>query len=246
MSNPNPNPNPESAGPGLSRRLFVAGAAWSAPIIAIAAASPLASASTPCPPQAQISWATTFTATDKQNGVGSFTTPTGEVVAYTVVVVTGPSIEVPATSDNLNTTADGVFLGDRQTVAAVNKEFDSAYTQTTTVTFDRPLANIRFRVFDVDGSDFYREHLRVIGLPGVVATPGNRVELEPVSNTYRPTQDLPIGQVVAGSVTYSSTGSTDSFTVELTTPRTAVPPQGVLSHGVRMTNLTYTTDCAVA
>lgn len=240
------SPNAETPRTGLSRRSFVAGAAWSAPVMAVAATAPLASASAICTQDAQISWQSTFTATDKQNGVGSFTTPTGELVNYTVVVATGPNIEVPATSDNLNTTGDGVFLGDRQTVAAANKEFDAAYTQTTTITFDRPLANIRFRVFDVDGSEFYREHLRVIGLPGVVATPGNRVELEPVSNTYRPTADLPIGQVVAGSVTYASSGSTSAFTVELTTPRTAVPPQGTLSHGVRMTNLTYTTACAPA
>ncbi|PPF87169.1 hypothetical protein C5E07_17530 [Pseudoclavibacter sp. RFBJ3] len=237
------HPSPSSRQPELSRRALVTGAAWSVPLIAAASAAPVAAASGVCTQDAQLSWQNTFTATDTRNGVGTFTTPTGEVVTYTVTVATGPSIEVPATSDNLNTTGDGIFLGDRQTVAAANKEFDAAYTQTTTITFDRPLANIRFRVFDVDGSDFYREHLRVIGLPGAVATPGNRVELEPVSNTYRPTEDLPIGPVVAGSVTYSSTGSTDSFVVELTTPRTAVPPQGVLSHGVRMTNLTYTTAC---
>ncbi|VXC47429.1 hypothetical protein [Pseudoclavibacter sp. 8L] len=237
------HPNPSSRRPELSRRALVTGAAWSVPLIAVASAAPVAAASGVCTQDAQLSWQNTFTATDTSNGVGTFTTPTGEVVTYTVTVATGPNIEVPATSDNLNTTGDGIFLGDRQTVAAANKEFDAAYTQTTTITFDRPLANISFRVFDVDGSDFYREHLRVIGLPGAVATPGNRVELEPVSNTYRPTADLPIGPVVAGSVTYSSTGSTDSFIVELTTPRTAVPPQGVLSHGVRMTNLTYTTAC---
>ncbi|GAB3301429.1 hypothetical protein [Pseudoclavibacter terrae] len=240
------NPTPTRSRTDLSRRSFVTGAAWSAPIIAVAAASPLAAASATCTQDAQISWSSTFTATDTQNGSGSFQTPSGEVVNYTVTVLTGVNIEVPATSDNLNTTGDGIFLGDRQLVAAATKEFDGTYTQTTTVTFDQPIESIRFRVFDVDGSEFYREHLRVTGLPGVVATPGNRVELEPVSGTYRPTEDLPIGPVIAGSVSYAASGPTSSFTVELTTPRTAVPPQGVLSHGVRMTNLTYAAACATA
>ncbi|PPF43391.1 hypothetical protein C5B85_13820 [Pseudoclavibacter sp. AY1F1] len=256
MSSPNPtSPTtpPASGGSrsGFSRRSFVAGAAWSAPVVAIAAAVPFASASGSCTEQAQVDWATTFVAAaDKRSGQGESVTPTGAVVTYTVAVTTGPNIEIPATSDNLNSTSSGVFLGDRQTVASADKEFDAAYMQRATVTFDRPVTKVSFRIFDVDGSTFYREHLRVVSVPEAVGIPGGgentRVEFDPLSNTFRPIDDEAIGQVLAGSVGYEITGPTTSFTVELTTPRTAVPPQGVLSHGVRMTNIAYTTACALA
>lgn len=243
----NSNTNPTSPGPGVSRRTLVAGAAWSAPVMALAAASPFASASAPCPEQAQINWASSFTATDRQNGQGTFTTPTGETVTYTLVVVSGPNNEVPATSTNLTTNSIGVFLGDRQTVAAPSKDFDAAYTQTTTVTFDRPVTNLSFRIFDVDGSEFYREHVRVLGLPGATATPGIAVELDPASNTFRPVTDANIGETSgSGAVNYTSTGQTTSFVVEVTTPRTAVPRVTTdVSHGVRLSNLTYSTGCPV-
>lgn len=241
--------NPEDASPqtGFSRRSFVAGAAWSAPLMAVAVAAPLASASA-CTQLEQINWQSTFTAADAQNGSGSFTNPQGEVVTYTVAVVSGPSNEVPASSTNLSTNAVGVFLGDRQTVASSTKDFDAAYTQTTTVTFDRPLSNLTFRIFDVDGSEFYREHVRVTGLPDATATPGVAVQLDPSSNTFRPVTDANIGETSgSGAVTYTSAGSTSSFVVEVTTPRTVVPRVTTdVSHGVRISNLTYTAECESA
>lgn len=187
-----------------------------------------------------ISWASSYTRTDARSGNGSFLDLRGDRINYTVAVTSGPRVEAPATSNNLSLNGGRLVLGSRSTELAASRDFDAAYTQTATITFDKPVENLTSRVFGIDGSDSQREHVAASGLPSLSAIIGTDIALDEASNTYRPMTDRSASATAAtNSVFFGSQGSTSSVTIELTTPRTSAVAANVMNSEVRLADLGY-------
>lgn len=154
---------PESS---LSRRSVLTTAAWSAPVIAVTAATPSFAASQCLP--TTLDW--------NSSAVGS---------RPTTVTIPGATPALTATfavtyASGTPTAASGTVVAGPQGAVAGNYyrvEFATPaanVSSTVTITFNRPVQGVNFTILDIDATASYRDQIEVL-TPGFVATPAARV-----------------------------------------------------------------------
>ena len=142
----------------VSRRTIVKGAAWSVPAIALAAAAP-AFAASQCLP-AVIDW----------NAFADGTTPgtisvpgTTPALTATISVAYSSGSSPSATSGKVVDGPQGGVTGRYYRVEFAPARQNNAAT--VTITFNRPVRDLRFTILDIDATTGYRDQV-------VVTTPG--------------------------------------------------------------------------
>lgn len=212
--------------PGLTRRRLVQGAAWSVPVLAAATAAPLAAASVCTPIAGRLSWQSHYTRTNANAGSGTVTVPGGTNVPFTVAAAFAPGVSASASSLTVaGTTGDGPGLSVTTTVvtpAGTNLNPSTNHTYTITVSFQDPVENVRFRVWDVDTHapgepNTVREWVRV---PTAGAVPTLGANLETVTGGWigatsirnAPNDD------VNNAINYTIAGTVSTFQVIMSRP----------------------------
>ncbi|GAB3293247.1 hypothetical protein GCM10027427_12460 [Pseudoclavibacter terrae] len=145
-------------------------------------------------------------------------------------------------TDNLDAAEGAVFLGDTSIVAAPSVAYDSDYTSVFTIGFSKPVADVRFDIFDIDAvANSFQEHVRVPG--ATVSAVGARVAL--IANQYQSTTASNVGTAdPAGSVSFRFPTARTSIVVEVTTPTMqAATGAGANQHAVLLRNLRVIRGC---
>lgn len=243
----------------VSRRAVVKGAAWSVPVIAAAVSVPAhaaASPGTPCTNTGTINWGTNFTKTGPSTGAGTLTTSTGEVISFVASTVFGASLEPYSQHFNAGGQSAGgdyplglmlaTHLKDGA-VEAPNAARDQRFSVVTTFTFDKPISNLQFTIWDIDsartpdGSQLiYREYVKVDGAP--TPTLGSRLQFD--SDGWVVSKDWV--DIVPGNPDYAATfqlaGPTQTLVVRMNRPMTT--NQRPDSYGaIYLANVTFTRPC---
>lgn len=145
-----------------SRRSVVRGAAWTAPVVAVAATAP-AFAASPCETtySYRLDWGTTPYTKTGENGQAVVAAPAagaGSInVGFTSTVSDANTVKRPATNLSVPTTTNIGGLG--ATERGLRIEHSSPVTagranrQTITITFGRPVTGLSFTMTDVDSSN---------------------------------------------------------------------------------------------
>lgn len=151
------------------RRAVLSTAAWSVPVVATAAAAPLAAASQCLP--ATLNW--------NNSGVGfrptvmtiPGVTPT---LTATFAVTYGGAATPSATSGTVVAGPQGGSTDQYYRVEFANPEPNNEAT--ITITFNRAVRDVNFTILDIDATNGgYRDSI-VVNTPGFTATPGSRVQ----------------------------------------------------------------------
>lgn len=239
--------------PGVSRRTIVKGAAWSVPVVAAAIAVPGAAASV-CDSNGVIQWGTSFTKTGATTGNGTVTTSSGDVVSFTASTTFGTSTRPYTQHFNAGgppvsgTGPLGLMLATELMPGqpeAPNSNRDQRFAVITTFTFDKPVSDLTFTIWDIDseqspsGAFVYREYVLVDG-----ATPalGSRLQLDPQGWAY--SRDWT--DVAPNNTNYAATftvpGPTQTLVVRMNRPMTtAERPE---SYGaIYLGDVSFTTEC---
>ncbi|MBF4549474.1 hypothetical protein [Pseudoclavibacter sp. VKM Ac-2888] len=248
------NPPSRTGEEGLSRRTIVAGAAWTIPVVAMGVAAPLAAASgTPCGP-GQVDFSNNYARQSRYSASGSTVVGSG-TVNYTLTgtdgtqnVVTTQNFTVAPTSVGSMLTLSGSNTGTGSSNPLVP---NNAYVTTYRMSFDRPVTNIRFTVWDVDGASVSTtgapaqvEHVRV-ETPGTTATPGSGL-VSSGSGYYR-SGDTPLTNRATTSrayaIDYVITGPVSSFLIQMSRPTSTGGYDTDGPTGLGLTGPSFTVPC---
>ncbi|PPF79556.1 hypothetical protein C5E07_18980 [Pseudoclavibacter sp. RFBJ3] len=141
----------------------------------------------------------------------------------------------------LNILANGSATGTTST------QPDARYTTTLTYSFERPVSNVVFTLWDVDSAQyaspagaFYSEWVRV-NAPGVTAARGSGLSVNAQGWVYPTTWGDRGATDPAYAVTYTVPGPVTSFTIEMSRPN-----NGLLttqSGGIGLSGLTFNVPC---
>lgn len=160
-----------------SRRSVVRGAAWSMPVIAVAATAP-AHAASPCMNKSAlkaISWSSSWTTTS-QVGTAPDGTRVTVSAGYTSTLLGPGSLNTQnLTPSNVTATRDAInFVNNSPTSLSLNP---SGNFQTVNFSFDRDVYGVTFVIEDIDRSaGNYYDQVYVTGAPEAPAfTPGSLV-----------------------------------------------------------------------
>lgn len=165
-----------------SRRAIVRGAAWSVPVVAVAATAP-AFAASPCATtySFRLDWGTTtYRRTDARNATASVTSVGATPLTVTFTSTSSSSANVPDPNRNLSvppntgtaTTADPVVtsLGGRAGERGVMLYHASstpgrANRQDVAISFSRPVRGLKFWITDIDtiASPAYSDRVELVG-----------------------------------------------------------------------------------
>lgn len=230
-------------GEGSTRRTIIAATAWTIPVVAVAAAAPLAAAST-CVENGVIDWTNGFTRIDNVTGNGVTTLPSGKIITFRVSGSTSRYV-TPGDANLTTNSSLGLSWGNVTTQASTTKDYSDFYRTRLDITFDTAVDNLAFTVKDVDGGAGvapnigWREYVD-INNPTLVGTPGSRVNGPDANGRFSPTTDSGISESdPAGWIQYAASGPVTTFALRLTTPGESTPS----THGIWLSNMTFTVPC---
>lgn len=150
----------------LSRRSVLTTAAWSAPVIAVTAATP-AFAASQCVPTT-LDWNTSAAGTRPTTVTIPGATPT-LTATFAVAYASGTPT---AASGTVVAGPQGAVTGNYYRVEFANPAAN--VSSTVTITFDRAVRGVNFTILDIDATASYRDEIEVL-TPGFTATPASRV-----------------------------------------------------------------------
>lgn len=208
----------DSPTPEVSRRTLVKGAAWTVPVIAATVAVPYASASA-CDGTGVINWGASFVRSGNNGGSGSVLTADGRTVTYNVSIGYGARI-AGGSGGRPRGVGSAIEFGHFVNGPAGNTDIWAADTQTISITFSEPIADLSFRIRDIDGQSstyLVREYVQVTAATAVNATPNSGVVLDRGYYRARNTGDVDPNNL-ANSVSYTTAGPTSSLTIRFATP----------------------------
>lgn len=216
----------------LNRRGLIKGAAWSVPVMAVAAATPFAVASQ-C-----------LLATLNWNNIATGSTVGQQNVGITPALTVTPSISY-ATGTTQSGTSGQTVAGPQGGIAGRYYRVEylnpsATASATVTFTFNRAVRNLSFTLADIDANNFYRDSVRVItpGFTFALTNPtlvvgngqtGNEFRAVATSNVNIPNSDN------RGNVTLSWAGAVSS--VSFVYRNVGVVGSGNMAIGV--SNLTF-------
>lgn len=151
-----------------SRRSVVRGAAWSMPVIAVAANAP-AFAASPCQNKTQllpVTWASTATLTSR-SGTAANGTTVNVTAAYTRSGLTPGSLG----TGNLGVQQSGASFSIVNNTPALLAGDASANFQTVTLTFSVPVFGLTFSIDDIDRGTGYWDWVSLNTTPAELPTP---------------------------------------------------------------------------
>lgn len=212
-----------------TRRNLIQGAAWTVPVLAMAASTPLAAASGCQPTSETLDWSEDFTKVNDFGGSGTIVSSTGDPIGVTVAVTYAAQLAPWTSTLTANASAPGLEISTQLTGAnAAGPARNPQYAVITTITFDEPVSNVSLAVWDIDAAQdgtqlVYREWVFV---DGATATLGGNLTTDAAGWVY-PTV---WGDVQPGNVNhkadFSIAGPTTSITVRMNRPmnRTTAHP----------------------
>lgn len=153
----------------LPRRSVLSTAAWTVPVVATAAAAPMAAASQ-CVP-ASINWNDSAVGARPTTLAVPGVTPT---LTATFAVTYGGAAAPSTTSGTIVAGPQGGSTDRYYRVEFLNPEPNNEAT--VTITFNRAVRDVNFTILDIDATNGgYRDSI-VVNTPGFTATPGPRVQ----------------------------------------------------------------------
>ena len=212
----------------------------------------------PCDGTGAIAWGSDFSKTGAATGTGSVVTAAGQTVGFTSVTTFGASLEpygehfTAGGSHASGETPLGLMLAAHLKSGAVEAPSaarDQRFSVVTTFTFDKPISDLEFTIWDIDSartSDgtklVYREYVFVDGVSRENTTLGNRLQYDSdgwvVSRDW--TDILPASPDYAA--TFKLAGPVQTLTVRMNRPMTTA--QRPDSYGaVYLGNVSFTTEC---
>ncbi|WP_424463219.1 hypothetical protein [Pseudoclavibacter helvolus] len=172
----------------VKRRTIITGAAWTIPVVAVATTAPFASAS-PCSQlydgtlrvTTGVAGGTNYTRTSPTAGAATIpltgapatVAPVGFTASSVFTADYAAATNTDTTPRNLQTGANGLALFQVRTGASAS----NANGQTVTLTFDRPVQNLRFDLkgFTWPADNTYRDVANISPAPTSVTTLGSQV-----------------------------------------------------------------------
>lgn len=148
-----------------SRRTVVRGAAWSVPVVAVAATAPVFAAS-PCANRTAllpVSWSQSYSTTRQTGSIGG--TPVVNVTAgYTSTLLGGGALNAQnLTPTSVRATRDSISLvNNSPTTTSLNAEGNF---QTVTFSFTQDVYGLTFSIDDIDRASSYHDHVFLAGAP---------------------------------------------------------------------------------
>ena len=230
------------AQPAPSRRTLVRGAAWSVPVVAVAATAPAYAASNCAGQPAHTMNLTSRTGTD------------GTTVGFKSVtngVTVGPY--------NLSTSDPAFPLSgwlELENVPRATTGTNPSYYQDVTFTFGRPVSLLAFTLSDLDTtstwSQSYWDRVAIIGsasqfttapvMPGNTLVTGAGSLTDPIRQTTFTSNTPSSNNDASRQVRVSFTGTTQSVTLRFWSSRDT---NQYGTHAVWVGNMTYKTNCTV-
>ncbi|MGB4136926.1 MAG: Cys-Gln thioester bond-forming surface protein [Microbacterium sp.] len=213
---------------------------------------------TPCDGAGAIEWGTDFAKTGAATGNGSIVTASGQRVGFTAETAFGASLEpygehfTPGGRDANGDYPLGLMLAAHLkdgAVEAPNAARDQRFSVVTTFTFDTPVSDLEFTIWDIDSARtadgtklVYREYVFVDGVSKENTTLGSRLQYD--KDGWVVSQDWT--DVVPGNPDYAATftlaGPTKTLTVRMNRPMTTA--QRPDSYGaVYLSNVTFDAGC---
>lgn len=229
-----------------ARRQLLKGAVWSTPIVAIAAASPMAAAS--CRPgTGATDWSTGYTRASATAASGTTQTTGSQAVTFTVAASYAANI-APATSAGNESiaigagtsgVAPGFLITSTATVPTSGTNPDPAYIMSVTFTFNRPISNTNFSIFDIDTNDpqfgNVTEWIQVTN-PGVTSVLGANLTTQGGWIGPRVRRNA-LNSDAAHAATFSIAAPTQAITIRMSRPG------GVGDGGTVLRNFTFSVPC---
>lgn len=227
------NLDDQMTGLQTSRRSVVRGAAWSIPVVAVAATAP-AYAASPCDPRpgTVLLWTASDVSHNRESPARAVTTydpdGTGPVPAMTLTTTVVYSGNMKTGTEFGNATNDSLLI--QGNVGGLNQAGLVMYQSTTstgagsfndrgayTFTFSRPVTNLTFTITDVDSNGSqYRDAVMLTSGFTELSKPNTVIGAGTQANPYRPAGDqTPTNDATgsAGNVRVRYTGTISSFTI---------------------------------